>query len=103
MGSSPFPPSLRTRAKPAVARVAAIAAGVAVGLLDLCQVVASVLRKLAFAPRGSSRAGELEDALELRRDAAFVVLRHRLVDGRRNGRGGTLEAIEPGGVEPEDL
>src|SRR5436190_724994 len=63
------------RSQPAVARIAACAAGIRVRLLDLRQVVARVLRKRVVG-RCPARL-ELEDPLELRRDAALVVPGHR--------------------------
>src|SRR5437016_3769642 len=63
------------RSQPAVARIAACAAGIRVRLLDLRQVVVRVLRKRVVG-RCPARL-ELEDPLELRRDAALVVPGHR--------------------------
>src|SRR5204863_9230523 len=63
------------RSHPAVARIAACAAGIRVRLLDLRQVVARVLRERVVG-RCPARL-ELEDPLELRRDAALVVPGHR--------------------------
>src|SRR5438309_3784201 len=63
------------RSQPAVARIAARAAGIRVRLLDLRQIVVRVLRERVV-DRGPGRR-ELEDPLELRRDAALVVPGHR--------------------------
>src|SRR5882762_3867421 len=64
------------RSQPAVARIAACAACVGIRLLDLRQIVVRVLRQRALRHGGGGRR-ELEDPLELRRDAALVVPGHR--------------------------
>src|SRR5438876_2415544 len=63
------------RSQPAVARIAVSAARIRVRLLDLRQVVARVLRERVVGRRPARL--ELEDPLELRRNAALVVPGHR--------------------------
>src|SRR5438552_3078973 len=63
------------RSQPAIARIAACAAGIGIRLLDLRQIVVRVLRKRAVGRCPARR--ELEDPLELRRDAALIVPGHR--------------------------
>src|SRR5437667_6463527 len=63
------------RSQPAVAGIAACAAGIGIRLLDLRQIVVRVLRERAVGRCPARR--ELEDPLELRRDAALIVPGHR--------------------------
>src|SRR5205807_1819077 len=68
------------RSQPAVARIAACAARIRVRALDLRQIVVRIMQQRALRRGGSGRR-ELEDPLELRRDAALVVPGHRSVEG----------------------
>src|SRR5688500_9220985 len=91
-------------AQPAVARVAARAAGLRVRLLDLREAVALVLGERACGRRRPRRnARVLEDLLELVGNVVRVILRHRLVDRRRDRVARRLQAVEPGRIEAEDL